>query len=410
VPAQYGEHPLVRLDRDDARSQLRQRSRQLAGAGAGLDDRSRGFAGEPAGSVERVVGPRALVLRRICAERERAGGAIRHPGCCTRAGRYGAAMRIQIRLGLQIPNFDLPGVAPDKLFERLAAAAGAAEDAGFDSVFVMDHLHQIPPMGPPTNSMLEGTTLLAGLAARTSRVSLGLLVGGVGYRNPALLAKIATTIDAISAGRALLGIGAGWFEAEHAAYGYEFPPIAERFERLEEALQIARAMFTQEAATFEGEHYRVAGALNVPRPIRGDIPILVGGSGERKTLRLVARYADASNVFGDVEQVRHLMEVLAGHCEAAGRDPAEIAKTRLGTLCIARTHDEAVAKAKLLEQRAGAPELLRPPTLGTPDEVAEEAQAFLDAGLDGLIYNMPDVEDLDAVGLAGETLRKVVGA
>jgi F420-dependent oxidoreductase-like protein len=319
-------------------------------------------------------------------------------------------MRVPIRLGLQIPNFDLPGVSPERLFDRLSAIAGTAEDSGFDSLFVMDHLHQIPPMGPQTNRMLEGNALLAALAARTSRVNVGLLVGGVAYRNPALLAKIATTLDTISSGRAILGIGAGWYEAEHRAYGFEFPPIAERFERLEDALQIARLMFTSESASFEGKHHRIEGALNVPRPIRGDIPILVGGSGERKTLRLVARYADASNVFGDVEHVRHLMGVLAEHCDAVGRDPAEIAKTRLGTLCIARTHEEAVAKEEILRQRAGVPELLRPPTLGTPDEVAEQAQTFLDAGLDGLIYNMPDVEDLDALALAGETLRRVAAA
>jgi F420-dependent oxidoreductase-like protein len=257
--------------------------------------------------------------------------------------------------------------------------------------------------------MLEGNEILGGLAARTRTASLGLLVGGVTYRNPALLAKITTTLDIVSAGRAILGIGAGWFEAEHRAYGFEFPPLAERFERLEEALRIARLMFTQEEASFAGRHYRVDGALNNPQPVRGDVPILVGGSGERKTLRLVAQYADASNVFGDLPQVAHLMGVLAGHCEAVGRDPSEITKTRLGTLAIGRTHEEAERKVELLRRRTLMPELLAGVTVGDPDEVGERARAFLDAGLDGLIFNMPDAEDVEAVALAGETLRRAVG-
>ena len=156
------------------------------------------------------------------------------------------------------------------------------------------------------------------------------MVGSVTYRNPALHAKITTTLDVISGGRAIHSLGAAWFEDEHRAYGFEFPPLKERFERLEDALRISRAMFTQESATVEGTHFRVDGVMNNPRPIRGDIPILVGGSGERKTLRLVAQYADGCNVFGDPERARHLMGVLDAHCEDVGRDPAEITRTRLG--------------------------------------------------------------------------------
>lgn len=319
-------------------------------------------------------------------------------------------MRAPVRFGLQIPNFNYPGVEPDQLFERLVDVAVTAEEAGFDALFVMDHLHQIANVGPETNWMLEGNTTLAALAARTSRASLGLMVGGVTYRNPALLAKITTTIDVISSGRAILGIGAAWFEGEHAAYGFEFPPLKERFERLEDALQICRAMFTESPASFEGKHYRIEGAVNNPQPIRGDIPILIGGSGERKTLRLVAEYADGSNVFGDVDQVRHLVGVLERHCEDVGRDPAEITKTRLGTLAIGRTHEEAERKLDILRSRSSMPEERRRimVTLGDPDEVTEQAQAFLDAGLDGLIFNMPDVEDLEAVRLAGEALAGVM--
>src|SRR3954452_12862657 len=253
-------------------------------------------------------------------------------------------MRAPFQLDLHLPNFNYPDVGPDALFERLIEIARAAEDSGFSSISLMDHLHQIGPVGPPENYMFDGNTMLAAIAARTSKINLGLLVGGVTYRNPALVAKITTTLDVISGGRAVLGIGAAWFEEEHKAYGFAFPPLKERFERLEEALQITRMMFTQDVATFAGKHYRVEGAFNNPKPIRGDTPILIGGSGERKTLRFVAKYADGSNLFGDLERVKHLLSVLEGHCEDIGRDPAEITKTRMATLYIAPTHEAAVAK------------------------------------------------------------------
>jgi F420-dependent oxidoreductase-like protein len=313
------------------------------------------------------------------------------------------------RVGLQIPDFNLPGVEPDQLLERLTAIAQTAESSGFDSIWVMDHLNQIPGVGPLDNWMLEGNTVLAALAAVTSKVQLGLMVGGVTYRNPALTAKLTTSIDVLSGGRAILGIGAAWFETEHRAFGYEFPPIADRFERLEDALQIARAMFTEDQATVIGKHHRVEDVLNRPRPIRGDIPIMIGGSGERKTLRLVAQYGDASNVFGNVEKVRHLMGVLEGHCEAVGRDPAEIVKTKLGTLVLATTEEE--AQAKLAPRRAlGVSEerLAGFVIAGDPDSVAEQVAAHLDAGLDGLVVNMPDVHDLELVALAGETLSRAI--
>jgi F420-dependent oxidoreductase-like protein len=320
-------------------------------------------------------------------------------------------MRVPIRVGLQLPCFNFPDVAPAELFGRLVEIAETAEASGFDSLFVMDHLHQIPGVGPPTNWMLEGNTTLAALAARTHRIALGLMVGGVTYRNPALHAKITTTLDLISGGRAIHAVGAAWFENEHRAYGFEFPPLKTRFELLEDALVIARQMFTQDEARFAGTHFHVEGALNNPRPIRGDIPILVGGSGERKTLRLVAQYADGCNVFGDPERVRHLMGVLDGHCEDVGRDPAEITRTRLGTLCIAETHEEAERLLASWPDRAGLdPERLRMVlTLGTPDEVAEQVRELLVAGLDGLVFHLPNPWDLDAVALAGEMLVRAMG-
>jgi F420-dependent oxidoreductase-like protein len=312
------------------------------------------------------------------------------------------------RIGLQIPNFNYPGVDPEQLFDKLTDIARTAESSGFDSVWVMDHLNQIPGVGPPENWMLEGNVTLAALAGRTERVHLGLMVGGVTYRNPALLAKVTTTIDVLSGGRAVLGIGAAWFEAEHRSFGYDFPPLRERFERLEDALRISRAMFTTDQPTVDGTHHRIEDLLNRPRPIRGDIPIMIGGSGERKTLRLVAEYADASNIFGDLERVRHLLGVLQRHCEEVTRDPSEITKTKLGTLVIAPTHEQAQAKLAPIRERVPAERLATMVCAGDPDEVGEQVAAFLDAGLDGLIVNIPDVHDLETVALAGEVLARAI--
>jgi F420-dependent oxidoreductase-like protein len=320
-------------------------------------------------------------------------------------------MRAPITLDLHLPNFNYPGTDPDELFPRLIEIARTAEENGFDSITVMDHLHQIPGVGPPTNFMLEGNTILGALAAVTSRATLGLLVGGVTYRNPALLAKITTTLDVISRGRAMLGIGAAWYEDEHRAYGFDFPSLKERFERLEEALQIARAMFTQEQSSFTGQYYRTDNVLNNPRPLRGDIPILIGGSGERKTLRMVAQYADACNLFGDVEGCKHLLGVLERHCENLGRDFSEITKTRMGVLLIAPTHEAAAAKLEAIKQGGMLPERLQASMLaGDPDTVAEQAAAFRDVGIEGLTISLPDVHDLESLALAGRTLGPVFGA
>jgi F420-dependent oxidoreductase-like protein len=319
-------------------------------------------------------------------------------------------MRAPFMLDLHLPNFNYPDTTPETLFDKLVDIATTAEEAGFSSVSVMDHLHQIPGVGPRTNFMLEGPTILSALAARTSKVHLGLLVGGVTYRNPALLAKITTTIDIVSGGRAVFGLGAAWYEDEHNSYGFPFPPLKERFERLEDALRIARAMFTEEEPTVEGKHYSVRNILNNPRPLRGDIPILVGGSGERKTLRLVAQYADGCNVFGDPPAVRHLMDVLERHCEDVGRDPGEITKTRNGQLFIGRTQEEAEAKVKrAVENGMPADRLERMGLIGGPDEVAARVQEFLDAGLDGITFSITDVYDLEMITLAGETIGAVVG-
>lgn len=317
-------------------------------------------------------------------------------------------MRVPITLSLHIPNFNYPGVEPDAVFEKLAAIATTAEASGFSSVSVMDHLHQIGPVGPPENWMFEGSTMLAALAARTTTLTMGLLVGSVTYRNPAIAAKTTTTLDIISGGRVWHGIGAGWFEAEHVAYGYEFPPLSTRFEMLEEELQIVRAMFTSDVARFQGSHFRVDGAFNNPKPLRGDIPILIGGSGERKTLRLVAMYGDGCNLFAaDGDRVRHLLGVLEAHCADVGRDFSQITKTALGRVLIAPTHEAAEAKKRSLRERGVPQESIDSLVAGDPDTVGERVQELRDAGLEGYCLSMPDSDDLESLALVGRTLSRI---
>ena len=310
-------------------------------------------------------------------------------------------------LGLQIPNFTFPGVTNDKLFDHVVMLASTAEKAGFDSVHVMDHFYQLPSVGPRTDPMLESYTVLAGIAARTKKLRIGALVTGVTYRNPAHLAKIVTTLDVVSSGRAILGIGAAWNEDEHRGYGYDFPPVGERISRLEEAVQICRAMFREEAPTFKGRYYRIQGALNFPRPVQPNgPPIMIGGGGEQRTLKLVAQYADMCNIFGDATTVRHKINVLEQHCQSVGRDPGTIIKTRLGSLLIRKTDAEAERAFQQLRSRPGVNEQVVRALfmVGGPDRVAEQAQQLLDAGLDGLIFNMPHMEDPEAIQLAGQTL------
>jgi F420-dependent oxidoreductase-like protein len=312
-----------------------------------------------------------------------------------------------MHLGLQIPSFTYPGVPDSELFERVAEMAVAADETGFDSLWVMDHFYQLPMLGGPANPMLEGYTLLGALAARTARVRLGTLVTGVTYRNPALLAKEVTTLDVISRGRAILGIGAAWHDVEHQAYGFPFPPIRERMDRLEEALEICRRLFTEERPSFTGQYYRIEAAYNLPRPIqKGGPPVLIGGGGERRTLRLVARFADMCNLFGGPATLRHKLDVLAKHCRDVGRDPATILKTRLGTLHVTSSASEAEDIAARLAKGMGEAQVREIMTIGTPDQVGDQLQALVDAGVEGFIFNMPHVHGADGVRRAGEALRK----
>ena len=307
------------------------------------------------------------------------------------------------KFGLQIPNFTFADVPDREMFEHVADLAVAGEQAGFESVWVMDHFWQLPPLGGPTQPMLEAYTLLGGLAARTRRVKLGTLVTGVTYRNPALLAKMATTLDIVSSGRAMLGLGAAWYEEEHDALGFDFPRAGERLDRLEEALQICRAMFTEEAPSFAGKHYRIEKALNIPRPVQPNGPrIMVGGSGEKRTLRLVAQYADMCNINGSPDTIRHLLEVLQGHCADVGRDPSEITTTRLGSLFLTSSAEEAEQTSGFLRDAAGA-DFEERFTVGDPGAVIDQVDALVDAGLDELIFNLP-FADPATVRRAGELL------
>ena len=297
--------------------------------------------------------------------------------------------------GLQLPNFTFPGpfsgeppIGDNAMFDHVAGLAAAADESGFESVWVMDHFWQLPPLGGPDQPILEAYTLLGGVAARTERVKLGTLVTGVTYRNPALLAKIVTTLDIISGGRAVLGIGAAWYEEEHVALGFDFPSIPERMQRLEEAVQICRAMLTEDAPDFSGTYYRIEGAKNLPRPLQAGGPrIMVGGSGPKRTLRIVARFADMCNIHGSPETIRHHLDILRRHCDEVGRDYGEITTSRRGSLMLAANEEEAEQTSELIRGIAGT-EFDEQFTIGTEDQIVEQVGALVDAGLDCLIFDM----------------------
>lgn len=326
------------------------------------------------------------------------------------------------RLGFQIPNFTLPDVADEALFDRVAAMAGRAEESGFDTVFVMDHFYQLPMLGPPDWNMLEAYTLLGALAARTRRARLGTLVTGNTYRNPALLGKIVTTLDVISGGRALLGIGTGWFEEEHTALGFPFGTLRERFDKLEEALAILSPMLRDERPTFTGRHYAAKDLINRPAPLQaGGPPLMIGGAGEKRTLRLVAEHADESNLPCPLAEVPRKLEALERHCKDVGRERASIGVSVLFSLVIAPTTAKAEAARNALLARRGLdwntlPDAMKQNiqnvlVVGDPDTIGEVVQRkVVEVGLDGLVVNLPaNGHDLETVVLAGETLGKALG-
>ena len=305
--------------------------------------------------------------------------------------------------GYHLPNFTFPDAGPADLFDRFVNLALTAEAEGFDLVTVMDHVYQIRGIGSETEPMLEAYTTLGALAARTSRVKLATMVTGVTYRNPAMLAKQVTTLDVISHGRALLGIGAAWNDDEHRGFGYDFPPVRERMDRLEEALTIARLMFTEERPSFQGVHYRLDGALNYPRPLQPGGPrIIVGGGGEQRTLRIAAKHADITNWFGPLDIIQHKDHVFRRHCEAVGRDESTVRRTVTMPLLLADTERAARASLENVDpaRRPYAP-------VGTPAMAADFIRPYLDAGFDSFIFRTVMPTRPEAIHLAGDVIRLI---
>jgi F420-dependent oxidoreductase-like protein len=274
-----------------------------------------------------------------------------------------------MRIGLQIPSFTWPGGSAE-IGPRLAEIVQTADQAGFSSIWLMDHFFQIEMIGPADEAMLEGYTTLGYIAALTQRVRLGLLVTGIIYRHPGILAKIVSTLDILSGGRATLGIGAAWFEREANGLGVPYPPLTTRFEQLEETLQIVKQMWSDEVGPYEGQHFHLAETLNQPQPLsKPHPPILIGGMGEGKTLRLVAQYANACNLFAFVgtEVLAHKLKVLKNHCETIGRNYDDIERTVLGT-------------ANFNEMKAG--------------DIIDLCRGLAEIGIQQAIFNMHDIETI----------------
>ena len=291
-----------------------------------------------------------------------------------------------MKFGLQVSSFTYPGGTPE-LAPTLERIVRTADEVGFDSIWVMDHLFQIRSVGAVDEPMLEGWTALGWIGALTKRARIGLMVGGIHYREPGIWVKAATTLDVLTGGRAWLGLGAGWNAEESYGLGFDFPALGTRFEMLEETLQIAHAMFDGDLGTrgkHVGRHYRATQLLNSPQSIsRPRIPIMIGGGGERKTLRLVAQYGDASNVFGGPESIHHKWEVLRAHCETVGRPFDEIERSTLQNVRISRDGSSGTE---------------------TPDQVIERFGELGDAGAQSVLFSVRDVWQTDKLELLGSTL------
>jgi len=290
-----------------------------------------------------------------------------------------------MKIGLQVPCFTWPG-GPTEIARRLADIGKAADDAGFASLWVMDHFFQIEMVGKVEEPMLEGYSALSYLAAVTKSVRLGTMVTGVVYRHPGILVKTATTLDVLSGGRSYFGIGAAWNERESRGLGVPFPAIKERFERLEEALQITKQMWSGQVGPYDGKHYQLAETLNSPQPIsKPHPPILIGGMGERKTLRLVAKYADACNlfVFAGIDVLRHKLDLIRRYCDEIGRPYGEIERTTLGTAYLA-------------------------PGAMSVQQVIETCRSLAAIGIQHAIFNMPNVSEIDPLETFGREIIPAV--
>ncbi|PJE23126.1 MAG: LLM class F420-dependent oxidoreductase [Mycobacterium sp.] len=303
-----------------------------------------------------------------------------------------------IRLGFQIPNFSY-GTGVENLFPTVIAQAREAEAAGYDSLFVMDHFYQLPMLGTPDQPMLEAYTALGALATATERMQLGTLVTGNTYRNPTLLAKVITTLDVVSAGRAVLGIGAGWFELEHRQLGFEFGTFTDRFNRLEEAMQIIDPMIKGERPTFSGQWYSAESAMAEPR-YRERIPVLIGGGGEKKTFGIAARYADHLNIVAAFDELPRKMDAVKARCAEVDRDPATLETSMMLTVMV----DENAKPEQLPEN------LTARMAIGSPAQIADQVEAkVLGAGLDGAIVNIPGGHIPGVITSVAEALRPLLG-
>lgn len=315
-----------------------------------------------------------------------------------------------MQFGLQHPNFnfDYDGRDASQIIDSLKKLATKAENLSFDSFWVMDHFHQISMVGKQDEPMLEGWTTLSVLAGITSKIKLGTLVTGAVYRHPSVLAKMAATLDVLSKGRLFMGIGAAWNQEESSAYGIPFPPNKERLLRLEEAIQIIRKMWTEEpAANFNGKYYQIRNAYCNPKPLqKPSPPIMVGGTGERQTLKIVAKYADACNLFGSLETVKRKLSVLREHCKSVGRDYDSILKTKLGFVIIDK--DRAMGEKRVQQISKVMPEdqVREFVTYGTPEDVLKQIELLEEAGIQYFIADLEPDKEPEALETFADSIIK----
>ena len=315
-----------------------------------------------------------------------------------------------MKFGLQHPNynFDYDGRDASQIIDSLKNLATKAENLGFDSFWVMDHFHQISRVGNREDTMLEGWTAISVLAGITFKIKLGTLVTGIIYRHPSVLAKMGASLDVLSKGRLFMGIGAAWNQEESLAYGIPFFPNKERLLRLEEAIQIIRKMWTEEpAATFNGKYYQINNAYCNPKPIqKPSPPIMVGGSGERQTLKIVAKYADACNLFGSAETIKRKLSVLKEHCKSVGRDYDSILKTKLGLIVVDNDNERVEKRVQQISKIMPKEQIGEFLMYGTPEEVMKQIGLLEEVGIQYLIVDLEPYRELEALEIFGNSIIK----
>jgi F420-dependent oxidoreductase-like protein len=312
-------------------------------------------------------------------------------------GISGSEAQRRLTFGLQVSQFTWPG-GPRAIGSDLRELARRAEAAGFDALYVMDHFRQIPALGPPWHDMLESWTTLAHLAACTDTIRLGTMVSGITHRSVPLLAKIVSTLDVLSGGRAICGLGIGWYAQEHVAYGWRFPPVGERYALLEDALALLPRMWGPGGKPFDGRVLHVPDTSCYPRPLQDRIPLLVGGSGERRTLKLVAAAADACNLFGEPDVVARKVTALRRHCDALGRDPAAVSVSHLSTVLVGEDADQVRMLVDATRPpKTSAERHARAVNAGTVAQHVARIQRFVEAGADHIVVALADLADLGSV-------------